>query len=168
MEFPEEVSHDGDHGFLTGHGDPFAVVVFTVQAFSSYQWQHDLAEDLPQQGSSLFGDPVLSSVDAGLSHANVETGVAQQTAPTGEVTQWPGFADETCQILGVDDPRRRLRDGRIDLTKLLEHYNKTIPEIDLTLFVEEEFLPQLPHLELEEVGVLGRMLVTSRGAGIVP
>ncbi len=77
VQFPEEMSHNGDHGLLSGHGDSFAVVVFTIKALASYQRQHDLAEDLPQQRPPLLGDPVLPSVDAGLSHADVETGVAQ-------------------------------------------------------------------------------------------
>ncbi len=45
MEFFQETPHDDDHGFLSRHGDPLAVIEFSVETFASYQGQHDLTED---------------------------------------------------------------------------------------------------------------------------
>ena len=75
MEFSQEVSHDGNDGFRSGHRKALTVVVVTVQTRSSHEGKDDLAEDFAQQRPALLGNPVLTSILAGRTHLNIESGV---------------------------------------------------------------------------------------------
>ena len=76
MEFSQEVSHDDNHGFRSGHGKALSVVVVAVQARLSHEGKDDLSENLAQQRPALLRNPVLPSILAGLTHLNIESGVS--------------------------------------------------------------------------------------------
>ena len=72
------------------------------------------------------------------------------------------------RFFGTDDAGRGLRYLRVDLAQALQQALESFGQVNLALLVEEELLPQLSHLEFEEVSVLGRMLMLCRGLGVVP
>ena len=136
VEFSQEVPHDGNYRFRSGHGKALSVVVVAVQARLSYEGKDDLSENLAQQRPALLGNPVVPSILAGLTHLNIESGVAQEHAPAGEVAQRSGFGEDSSQIPIADNAGGRCGYARIILAQAPQERDKALFEDGLTVIVE--------------------------------
>lgn len=95
----QELAHHGHLGLLLQHATAdLLVVVVAVDVDATQERESHLAEHFSEQGSALFGDPVLSTVAAAATLTDVQTRVAQQRSYGGKIAQRSGLTQEAGHV----------------------------------------------------------------------